>query len=88
LAGAGRTGLFCLITTALADLASGKITIIFLSLYGFSFVYSTGQGLVDIVRLAAALCQQRRNMFRDREHLLFAYQSLLYHAQDILMKSM
>ena len=25
LAGAGRTGLFCLITTALADLASGKL---------------------------------------------------------------
>ncbi|EFX64957.1 hypothetical protein DAPPUDRAFT_265467 [Daphnia pulex] len=25
-------------------------------------------------------------MFRDREHMLFAYQALLYHAQDLLMK--
>jgi cellobiose-specific phosphotransferase system component IIA len=24
----------------------------------------------------------------DRKHLLFAYQAILYHAQDLLMKSM
>lgn len=47
-----------------------------------------GHGLLDVVRTAASLCQHRRNMFRDREHLLFAYQALLYHAQDLLMKSM
>ena len=69
LAGAGRTGLLCLICAALADL-------------------SAGHGIIDVVRVAAALCQQRRNMFRDREHLLFAYQAILYHAQDLLMKSM
>ncbi|XP_057379338.1 tyrosine-protein phosphatase non-receptor type 23-like [Daphnia carinata] len=67
LAGAGRTGLFCLLLTALSDLSSGN-------------------GLLDVVRVAASLCQHRRNMFRDREHLLFAYQALLYHAQDLLMK--
>lgn len=47
----------------------------------------SGNGLLDIVRVAGALCQHRRNMFRDREHLLFAYRALLYHAQDLLMKS-
>lgn len=48
--------------------------------------FAIGHGLLDVVRVAASLCQHRRNMFRDREHLLFAYQALLYHAQDLLMK--
>ncbi|XP_046445532.1 uncharacterized protein LOC124195088 [Daphnia pulex] len=47
---------------------------------------TSGHGLLDVVRVAASLCQHRRNMFEDREHLLFAYQALLYHAQDLLMK--
>ncbi len=91
MAGAGRTGLLCLICTALADLASGDY---FLSIY-ISHLIDTvtlnvilGHGLIDVIRVAANLCQQRRNMFRDREHLLFAYQALLYHAQDLLMKRM
>ena len=41
---------------------------------------------MDVVKVTAALCQQRRNMFRDREHLLFAYQALLYYAQQLLIK--
>ncbi len=68
LAGAGRTGLLCLISAAVADM-------------------NAGHGIIDVVRCAATLCQQRRNTFRDREHLLFAYQTILYHAQDLLFKS-
>ena len=41
---------------------------------------------MDVVKVAASLCQQRRNMFRDREHLLFAHQAVLFYAQQLLIK--
>ncbi|KAF4517207.1 hypothetical protein B566_EDAN005260 [Ephemera danica] len=45
-----------------------------------------GQGLLEIIAVAAAMGQQRRGALRDRQHLLFAYQAVLYHCQDLLMK--
>jgi len=46
----------------------------------------SGGGVVDVVKVAASLCQQRRNMFRDREHLLFGHQAILLYAQQLLIK--
>ncbi|XP_026289340.1 tyrosine-protein phosphatase non-receptor type 23 isoform X1 [Frankliniella occidentalis] len=45
-----------------------------------------GRGLIDIVKLTAAMSERRKAALRDREHLKFAYLSVLYYAQDILMK--
>ncbi|KAK7863656.1 hypothetical protein R5R35_006186 [Gryllus longicercus] len=45
-----------------------------------------GRGLADLVTVAAAASSHRKNCLRDRQHLQFAYQALLYHAQDLLMK--
>ncbi|XP_034230470.1 tyrosine-protein phosphatase non-receptor type 23 isoform X2 [Thrips palmi] len=45
-----------------------------------------GHGLIDLVKLTAAMSERRKAALRDREHLKFAYLSLLYYAQDILMK--
>ncbi|GLH05002.1 Tyrosine-protein phosphatase non-receptor type 61F [Gryllus bimaculatus] len=45
-----------------------------------------GRGLADLVIVAAAASSHRKNCLRDRQHLQFAYQALLYHAQDLLMK--
>ncbi|KAJ1520087.1 hypothetical protein ONE63_004309 [Megalurothrips usitatus] len=45
-----------------------------------------GRGLIDLVTLTVAMSERRKAALRDREHLKFAYLSLLYYAQDILMK--
>ena len=45
-----------------------------------------GHGLIDLVKLTAAMSERRKAALRDREHLKFAYLSLLYYAQDMLMK--
>lgn len=45
-----------------------------------------GHGLIDLVKLTAAMSERRKAALRDREHLKFAYLSVLYYAQDILMK--
>lgn len=45
-----------------------------------------GHGLIDLVKLTSAMSERRKAALRDREHLKFAYLSLLYYAQDILMK--
>jgi hypothetical protein len=47
-----------------------------------------GNGLPDVLTVATNISYQRRGPLRDRQHLLFAYQSLLYHCQDLLMKRM
>jgi tyrosine-protein phosphatase non-receptor type 23 len=67
LAGAGRSGLFCLVSAAMAQIRAGH-------------------GLPDIIAVAAAMSQQRRGALRDRNHLLFGFQAVLYHCQDLLMK--
>jgi tyrosine-protein phosphatase non-receptor type 23 len=45
-----------------------------------------GNGLPDILTIATNISHQRRGPLRDRQHLLFAFQALLYHCQDLLMK--
>nr|CAD7405110.1 unnamed protein product [Timema poppensis] len=45
-----------------------------------------GQGLLDLVPTASTMSASRKNSLRDREHLKFAYQAVLYYAQDLLMK--
>lgn len=42
--------------------------------------------LPDIIKLIAKISQHRKQCIRDRGHLKFAYQAILYHAQDLLMK--
>lgn len=46
----------------------------------------TGKGIPDLVVIAARMSQFRKNCLRDREHLKFAYQAVLYFSQDLLMK--
>ncbi|XP_046386380.1 tyrosine-protein phosphatase non-receptor type 23 isoform X2 [Ischnura elegans] len=72
LSGAGRAGLFCLLAGGISEIG-GK---------------GAGAGpLSELVSAAAGrLSQQRRGALRDRQHLLFTFQALLYHAQDLLMK--
>ncbi|KDR21340.1 Tyrosine-protein phosphatase non-receptor type 23 [Zootermopsis nevadensis] len=45
-----------------------------------------GRGLLDLVMTTACMSTHRKGSLRDREHLKFAYQAVLYYAQDLLMK--
>ncbi|PNF24579.1 hypothetical protein B7P43_G03064 [Cryptotermes secundus] len=45
-----------------------------------------GRGLLDLVTTTACMSTHRKGSLRDREHLKFAYQAVLYYAQDLLMK--
>jgi tyrosine-protein phosphatase non-receptor type 23 len=45
-----------------------------------------GRGLLDLVTTTACMSTHRKGSLRDREHLKFAYQTVLYYAQDLLMK--
>ncbi|KAJ9584232.1 hypothetical protein L9F63_021437, partial [Diploptera punctata] len=45
-----------------------------------------GRGLLDLVTTTATMSTCRKGSLRDREHLKFAYQAVLYYAQDLLMK--
>lgn len=45
-----------------------------------------GHGLLDLVTTTACMSTHRKGSLRDREHLKFAYQAVLYYAQDLLMK--
>ena len=45
-----------------------------------------GHGLLDLVTTTASMSTHRKGSLRDREHLKFAYQAVLYYAQDLLMK--
>ncbi|XP_069698409.1 tyrosine-protein phosphatase non-receptor type 23 isoform X3 [Periplaneta americana] len=45
-----------------------------------------GRGLLDLVTTTAVMSTHRKGSLRDREHLKFAYQAVLYYAQDLLMK--
>ncbi|CAB3366076.1 Hypothetical predicted protein [Cloeon dipterum] len=65
--GVGRSGLFCLLSAAMAEVRCGA-------------------GLPELLTVAANMSHQRRGPLRDRQHLLFAYQAVLYHCQDLLMK--
>lgn len=67
LSGVGRTGLFCLVLAAIAEINAGR-------------------GIIDIIQTTVQMSQQRKGSLRDREHLKFAYQAVLYYAQDLLMK--
>jgi len=42
---------------------------------------------LDLVTTTACMSTHRKGSLRDREHLKFAYQAVLYYAQDLLMKS-
>lgn len=44
------------------------------------------RGLLDLVTTTACMSTHRKGSLRDREHLKFAYQAVLYYAQDLLMK--
>lgn len=46
-----------------------------------------GRGIIQIPELVHQLRQQRKSMIQDKEQLKFCYDSILYYAQDLLMKS-
>ena len=45
-----------------------------------------GQGIFDVKAAAISMGKQRPRMLNDKHQLLFCYQALLYHYQDILIK--
>lgn len=45
-----------------------------------------GKGIPDLVTITGQMSQYRKSPLRDREHLKFAYQTVLYYCQDLLMK--
>ncbi|KAL0274013.1 UNVERIFIED_CONTAM: hypothetical protein PYX00_006557 [Menopon gallinae] len=45
-----------------------------------------GKGIPDLVAITGQMSQYRKSPLRDREHLKFAYQAVLYYCQDLLMK--
>lgn len=59
----------------------------------FSIIYAgmqqinQGQGLPDIPDLVRGLRRKRKHMVAEQHQLRFCYHAVLYHAQDILMKS-
>ncbi|KAL1124573.1 hypothetical protein AAG570_001197 [Ranatra chinensis] len=68
--GAGRSGCFVVAAAFVAELQSSN----------------AAARLPDPVVVTAAVARQRKNPLRDRDHLKFVYQCLLYYAQDMLMK--
>ena len=46
-----------------------------------------GHDLINILEIVSELRKRRKNMVSDHQLLLYTYHVLLYHAQDILMKS-
>ncbi|XP_076362169.1 tyrosine-protein phosphatase non-receptor type protein myopic [Tachypleus tridentatus] len=47
---------------------------------------AAGHGPVDIVKVASIMNQQRKYLLQEKEQLKFCYETVLYHAQDLLMK--
>ncbi|XP_022238599.1 tyrosine-protein phosphatase non-receptor type 23-like [Limulus polyphemus] len=47
---------------------------------------AAGHGPLDIVKVASIMNQQRKYLLQEKEQLKFCYETVLYHAQDLLMK--
>ncbi|ODM90715.1 Tyrosine-protein phosphatase non-receptor type 23 [Orchesella cincta] len=45
-----------------------------------------GNGIPDVLQIAARASEQRKGIMNDKEYFRFGYHSLLYYCQDILMK--
>ncbi|KAI5742988.1 hypothetical protein M8J77_013320 [Diaphorina citri] len=61
---------------------SGLFVVILLALGDIN----SGRGIPDLVQLASTVSASRKNLLRDREHLKFAHQCVLYYTQDLLMR--
>ncbi|GAB6024218.1 hypothetical protein CHUAL_008917 [Chamberlinius hualienensis] len=66
-AGVGRTGVFCLVSTAVLEINSGS-------------------GIIDLWALTGRMCQMRKYIMQDKEHMKFALHTILYYAEECLLK--
>lgn len=48
---------------------------------------NNGNGPRDVAQVATNVSQQRKYLIQDKEQLKFCYDTVLYYAQDLLMKS-
>ena len=46
-----------------------------------------GNPMVDVIQLVKELRAKRKHMIGEKEQLKFCFNTILYHCQDILMKS-
>ena len=70
LAGSGKTAVFLLIAAAMAEMEVGHMPDL----------------IPDMVNLSAQMCQQRKGILREKEHLKQAVQGVIKHARSILIK--
>ena len=70
LAGSGKTAVFLLIAAAMAEMEVGHMSDL----------------IPDMVNLTAQMCQQRKGILREKEHLKQAVQGVIKHARNILIK--
>ena len=71
LAGSGKTAVFVLIAAAMAEMEVGHMP----------------ELIPDIVNLTVQVCQQRKGILREKEHLKHAVQGVVKHAKNILIKN-
>ena len=70
LAGSGKTAVFLLIAAAMAEMEVGHMPDL----------------IPDMVNLTGQICQQRKGILREKEHLKQAVQGVIKHAKSILIK--
>ena len=46
-----------------------------------------GNPMIDVIQLVKELRGKRKHMIAEKEQLKFCFNTILYHCQDILMKS-
>ena len=91
LEGAGRTAAFILMTAAMSEInvANERYVDEGNAVEKGAAGTSPSDGfriMPDIVKMAALLCQQRKGALRERHHFKQAYEGMLCHARNILVK--
>ena len=59
----------------------------FLVIYTGVQEVNLGNPMVDVIQLVKELRAKRKHMIGEKEQLKFCFNTILYHCQDILMKS-
>lgn len=58
----------------------------FISVYAGVEEVNHANGILDIQTLCQKMMKKRRYIIRDKEQLKYCYDTILYHAEDLLMK--
>ncbi|GAB1597660.1 tyrosine-protein phosphatase non-receptor type 23-like [Argonauta hians] len=58
----------------------------FISIYAGVEEVNHANGIIDIQALCQKMMEKRRYIIRDKEQLKYCYDTILYHAEDLLMK--